>query len=100
MMAETLPPLPIETEHWRSRWLVDRRWNALHRISSIKWDVPDEMISGVGVAVCGRKRTFRMPGLLSRLWLKRCPECCKALGIPTGEGAPFNAFDGQDIADV
>lgn len=91
----TLAPLPLDDDHWRSRWLVDRRWNALHRIASIEWDEPDEMIAGEGVSVCGRKHRFCMPGFPSRMGLKRCGECCKLLGIPTGDGAPFNVLEGD-----
>ena len=90
-----LLPLALDNNNWRSRWLAAGEWDALHRISSIEWNEPDEMISGSGIAVCGRQRQFHMPGIFSRMGLKRCPDCCVALGIPEGEGAPFNAFDGE-----
>lgn len=87
-------PLPLPDDEWRSRWLVDGRWNALHRVAEIEWE-DGEKISGRGISVCGRERRWQMPGILSRLDLKRCPECCAALGIPRGDGAPFNAFEGD-----
>jgi hypothetical protein len=87
--------LQFDTDHWRSRWLVDRRWNALHRIASIELDEPDEMIVGEGVSICGRRRRFTMPGIFSRMGLKRCGECCRLLGIPSGDGAPFNVLEGE-----
>ena len=93
--ATTLAPLLLDADNWRSRWLVDRRWNALHRIASIEWEEPDEMIAGEGISVCGRQRRFFMPGIFSRMGLKRCAECCKLLGIPRGDGAPFNVLEGE-----
>ena len=84
------PPLPIEKDHWRSRWLVLPSWNRLHRISEIKWEDADEMIAGDGVAVCGAKGWFCMPGIFSRMGRQRCKRCCRILGIPDGDGAPFN----------
>ena len=90
-----LSPLPIDADNWRSRWLVAQRWNALHRIAEIVWE-DGEMIVGEGVTVCGRRARFSMPGIFSRMGLKRCPQCCKALGIPAGNGAPFNALTGEE----
>lgn len=83
-------PLPISQDRWRSRWLVLPRWGVLHRVAAITWDEPDEMICGYGQTVCGRNGFLRMPGIFSRMGLKRCPRCCKAMGIPQGDGAPFN----------
>lgn len=88
-------PLPIGDDHWASRWLVlPRSWNRLHRVSEIEWDDGD-MIRGEGVTVCGRKGYLTMPGVISRMGLERCAHCCKATGVPLGNGAPFN----QDIPE-
>ena|ERR1022692_3529153 len=92
---EDHPPLPMEVDHWRSRWLVLQSWNRLHRISEVKWEDEEEMIAGEGVAVCGAKGWFCMPGISSRLGRPRCKHCCRILGIPAGDGAPFN--EGIDV---
>jgi hypothetical protein len=88
-------PLNLPLEHWRSRWLVLPSWRALHRVSEIAWE-DSQMISGEGVTVCGRRGNLQMPGLFSRTGLKRCSACCRALNIPTGEGAPFSQKDLDD----
>jgi hypothetical protein len=85
----TLPPLPIPQDDWPSRWLVLPSWRVLHRVAEIEWE-DGEMIVGEGVTVCGRRGRLRMPGVFSRIGLKRCTKCCRALGIPQGEGHPYN----------
>lgn len=88
------PPLPLPRTNWRSRWLVNARWQVLHRVSAIDWE-DGEMISGAGVTVCGLKGRLTMPGLVSRMSLKRCTRCCRLLRIPQGDGAPFNVLKGR-----
>jgi hypothetical protein len=91
------PPLELDTDDWRSRWLVTEGWERLHRVSSITWD-PDfqgQKIVGRGVTVCGKRGRLQVPGIISRMGLTRCVRCCRILGIPEGEGAPFNAFEGD-----
>lgn len=83
------PPLPLTQDHWRSRWLVLPRWRNLHRVAEIAW-ADGEMIYGQGTTVCGKKGRLAMPGIFARLGLKRCRSCCRSLGIPHGDGAPFN----------
>ena len=93
-----LPPLEIPTERWRSRWLqFNGRSVRLHRVAEITWwddgtrdDGTPEMIRGDGVTVCGKRGFLHMPGIFSRMGAPRCPACCKALGIPKGDGAPKN----------
>jgi hypothetical protein len=81
---------------WRSRWLVcGATGKALHRIATIRWEDPYDAIAGRGVTVCGLRGRFRVPGLFSRLGLRRCVRCCVRLGIPAGPGAPFNALKGR-----
>lgn len=84
--------LPLSTDHWRSRWLVFPSWNRLHRVAEIEWegDDPEDMRSGTGTTMCGRKGYLVMPGILSRMGLPRCAHCCRLAGIPRGDGAPFN----------
>lgn len=86
----TIIPLHIPQDHWRSRWLLVPNGSVLHRVASIEWEHPDEMIAGKGTTVCGLSRRLHMPGIFSRMGLKRCPACCLAMGIPEGEGAPYN----------
>lgn len=81
-------------DDWRRRWLVTPSWGALHRIAAIEWH-DGERLGGPGVAVCGLRAVFQMPGVLSRMGLKRCQRCCARLGLPAGNGAPFNALGGE-----
>jgi hypothetical protein len=81
--------LPLFDE-WRKRWLVTPRGSTLHRVSSISWDDEDE-IAGFGTTACAKFALLRMPGLLSRMYAPRCRLCCLVAGVPTGDGAPFNA---------
>lgn len=61
-------------------------------MASIEWGegYPEQMIQGNGATVCGRKGFMLMPGIMSRMGLKRCPRCCKAMGIRRGHGNPEN----------
>lgn len=43
-----------------------------------------------GAAACGRVGSMAIPGIFSRMALRRCPTCCKALGYPPGKGSPKN----------
>ena len=88
-------PLPIHGDDWRSRWLVLPAWGSLHRVASIRWDDDMDMISGDGETVCGRRGRLMMPGIASRMEAPRCAQCCRALGISAGYGAPFNALKGK-----
>lgn len=90
----TAPPLRIPLKHWRSRWLQVRRGISLHRVASIEWEC-DQKIGGAGATVCGRTGRLHMPGFFSRMDAPRCHACCKALGIPKGTGAPYNALKGK-----
>lgn len=85
-------PLPLPADHWRSRWLVLPSWGRLHRVSEIVWEdsEDDGMRAGMGTTLCGRRGFLTMPGILSRMGAPRCADCCRILGIPTGDGAPFN----------
>ena len=86
-----MKPLRIPKAHWRSRWLVLESWNRLHRIAKIEWEQEEgDMIVGHGIACCGAKGRFSMPGVFSRMGLARCKHCCRIAGVPEGEGAPEN----------
>jgi hypothetical protein len=85
----------IPDREWRFRWLVTDSWNRLHRIT--EGTITREEFVGVigGRTLCGLKGDFMMPGILSRMGLRRCGHCCRKARIPCGDGAPFNAFNGR-----
>jgi hypothetical protein len=85
-----LPPLPLDDEKWRCRWLQFGDVGELHRVSSIEWE-DGEMIYGEGATVCGQVGQLSMPGIFSRMGAPRCKACCRALGLPEGDGAPYNS---------
>jgi len=87
----------LSKNHWASRWLVLPSWNRLHRVSEIEWDKEyGGKIRGHGKTVCGREGFLMMPGVMSRLGLPRCKHCCWSMGIPPGEGNPYNHSKGKD----
>ena len=88
-------PLPLVQDDWRKRWLVLPSWNVLHRVSEIEWDDEEDRVAGDGVTLCGRRGWLQVPGISSRMGRKRCGHCCDLLGIPRGDGAPYN----QGIAE-
>ena len=83
-----LLPLPIDDNHWRSRWLQFADNGVMHRVSRIAWQ-ETEMIAGDGITLCGCRGHLHMPGVLSRMYGNRCPACCRVLGVATGPGAPY-----------
>lgn len=106
--------LPFEsTERWRWRWMYTPRCGTdgkLHRIVWVihvahggwedryeellpnefpqPWD--EDFVGVIGKTACGLLGEFHMPGILSRMARPRCRHCCRVVGIPPGEGAPFN----------
>jgi hypothetical protein len=87
-------------EEWRWRWMYTSEGTTaiLHRMATkgkprIEPDEPDRDSPWreKATTVCGLKSNFDMPGILSRLGAPRCEDCCKKLGIPAGDGAPFNS---------
>lgn len=88
-MAEDFKHPPLDTgERWRHRWYHLGDGRLIHRVSEI--DEPEDEPRGPGVAVCGRRGFLSMPGIFSRMGAARCRDCCRALGLPPGEGAPYN----------
>lgn len=73
------------------RWCVQAPWRALHRV--VGGRVTREHFVGViqGATLCGKRGNFYMPGILERIGLPRCAQCCRAARIPWGYGAPFNS---------
>lgn len=78
---------------WRKRWVYGPNGGVLHRVAVMPKDwaadgwVP---IGGEGIVLCGLEKRWGMPGLFSRLYQARCKRCCRILGIPFGDGCPFN----------
>lgn len=89
----TSDPTPENADAW---WLCCGKWRALHAIPGTAIsrqsmeDGIDENLPVPARAACGLRRGWRMPGLFSRLGLRRCTPCCHALGIPAGHGTPAN----------
>jgi hypothetical protein len=79
---------------WRYRWCVTRggNWNRLHRV--VSGVTVNKNYVGVKKAktLCGLTGEFQMPGIFSRMGLRRCANCCRIAGLPTGKGAPANVF--------
>lgn len=80
----------VITTDWPLRWLVLPSWRRLHRVASVTF--VDGQPAGVGYTVCGLRGRLAIPGVFSRLGLPRCAHCCRMVGIPAGNGAPFNKF--------
>lgn len=85
-----LPDFGID---WRKRWvyLAADDYDYLHRVKKIEtWDDGYIPIGGPGETVCGLEGRLAMPGVMARMGLPRCEECCRRLDISPGDGAPFN----------
>ena len=83
-------------DDWRYRWecrdSASGWWSdRLHRIAVVtKVRDEDEGVGVEGKSACGLSGLWAMPGLISRMARPRCAHCCDRLGIPRGDGAPFN----------
>lgn len=84
---------PLEL-HAPYRWAVLGTWRRLHRIARLGVSAQqfEELAAARGQTVCKRFGVLETPGVASRLGLARCAHCCNKLGIPRGNGAPFNVF--------
>jgi hypothetical protein len=89
----TSHPIPENHGAW---WLVHGRWRVLHAIREDSITQQD-MRTAIDYAepltreaVCGTVRAWVMPGMGSRLGLRRCVPCCRRLGILNGCGTPAN----------
>lgn len=90
-MSKAVPRPPIKMPTPHQEWLVLPSWRVLHRISEIEpTDLEDGLPNGQGTALCGAHGHFIVPGLFSRLGLRRCAKCCDLLGIPRGNGNTVN----------
>lgn len=88
-------PTEDNHHHW---WLTpSKQWRILHAIPGAAVDPDDEdavdslRIEGItATAACGVTTRWSWPGVFSRLGKPRCAHCCRALGIPRGDGTPAN----------
>ena len=77
-------------------WLCCGKWRRLHAIPGTlitRQEMRDAIDDNQPLhrqAACGIRRGWRMPGIASRLGLRRCTPCSHALGIPAGRGTPAN----------
>lgn len=101
MPARTFPPL-----HWKQAWKhLGSESDLLHRIAVVDgaWEGDPDMFPTYlrGRTACGRSGNLFMPGMLSRMYATRCRQCCRAVGVPEGDGIPGNVKNLQDepIAD-
>jgi hypothetical protein len=86
--------LPLFGKDWRKRWMHSgRRGPLLHRVYATDWNA--WTCEGTGVTACGLMDSLHMPGIFSRMGAVRCPACCRAAGVPSGHGNPFN--EGIDV---
>lgn len=91
----TAYPIPANHDYWwLTTWLS---WDRLHAVPRDAVDPDDEdacdVLRSEGpvlTARCGIARPMAWPGMFSRLGLPRCAHCCRALGIPRGQGTPAN----------
>lgn len=79
-------------------WLVLDSWNRLHRVVEIDHDELEREGFAMGVAACSVYGRFQVPGVLSRLGLPRCAHCCRAVGVPVGNGNTLNGGIDEDAA--
>lgn len=87
-------PLRFDINNWRRRWLQFDSSTVLHRVSTIRWR-DRERIVGEATTLCGRSGWMAIPGIFSRMEAPRCVQCCRAAGIPAGNGAPANTLKGD-----
>lgn len=97
----TSHPLPENASCW---WLTCGKWRTLHAVPAAlisqqrMRDAIDTNEPIVVRSVCGLRRGWWYPGLISRLAKPRCAGCCAALGVPAGYGTPVNEADLADAS--
>lgn len=92
----TSHPIPENAGHW---WLCCGKWERLHAIPA-NAITPQRMRDAIDTneplhhrAACGLQSGWWMPGIGSRLGLRRCIPCCRTISIPPGNGTPANEND-------
>lgn len=89
----TAHPIPENSGCW---WLTCGKWRRLHAVFGpliTSQQMRDAIDAGLPLrrpSVCGMTRGWSMPGLFSRLGLRRCAACCQLLSISAGCGTPVN----------
>lgn len=87
---QTLADEFIEYAEWD--WIATPTGSYLHHLAEL--DDPlqaGEDWGGPGRLSCGAHSVWvTIPGLFSRMGGRRCPRCCKRLGILEGTGSPKN----------
>jgi len=69
-------------------WWYARPYNVLHA-ATVEYD-PLYDTAGDGVTACGWRTRLAIPGIFSRMSMRRCAHCCRRLGYPQGVGSPKN----------
>lgn len=77
-----------------THWLVTATGTYFHHAALPPDDLLDLVDDGALYNVkfdCGRRAPVAYtPGVLERQSTPRCPRCCKATGLPKGNGTPHN----------
>lgn len=63
------------------------------------WEIVVELGEYYTKAICGRWSRYNAPGIAARIVLPRCKRCCDALGIPYGQGTPFNDDSSRKLVE-
>lgn len=77
-------------------WLIDDSGRPLHYVPELKdlemWaeDIHDAVHERTWITACGADKKLFLPGIFTRMYCERCPECCTAIGITDGIGCPIN----------
>ncbi len=85
-------PFP-EREHWPWRWMYTERCRTdgkLHRVVQVREQEDWAWVGVIGRTACGIDGKLLMPGMFSRMGRPRCKHCCRIVGVPEGDGAPYN----------
>lgn len=80
------------------RWLTSPNYGVLHRVIEQTWNSDDHeddedmwaVRNCVGRTACGREGRWIIPGIFSRMGAPRCKRCCARVGVPPGDGTPWN----------
>lgn len=63
----------------------------LHHLATIENpETVDADWQADGVSTCGLRNRWVIPGVISRMGMPRCANCCARLGWPKGVGSPKN----------
>lgn len=74
---------------WEFDWAITYGGRQLHHVAVLTTDFEND-VEGIGTTSCGRRTRVMIPGVFSRMSLKRCDRCCDKIGYPRGIGSPKN----------